>query len=100
MKKQKVGKDAAYVAENVGILLPKMESIKLNLARVQPYNNRDLDSAYRKTCLSVDEDISILRGIVQYGQAYKVKIIDDMSKRLVSYMSDLGHFQSAHSKKN
>jgi len=99
MKKRAVVRDAAYVAENVGVLLPKMESIKLNLGMVPLYSNGNLDPAYKKTFESVSEDVSILRGIVQYGSAYKVKIIDDMSRRLISYMSDLGHFQSVHSKK-
>lgn len=100
MKKGAAVKDMSYVTENVNVLLPKMESIKFNLDKVPFYNGKDLDVAYQSTCRSVEEDISILRGIVQYGQAYKVKIVDDMSKRLLSYMSELGHFQSVHSKKN
>jgi len=96
-----MGKKSEYVKEKVDFLLPKMESLKGTLDKIALYGDRALSDRYGAVCKSVNDDILILRGIDQYGLSYRTRLVDSISKSLLSYMSDLGHFEkAAYSKKN
>lgn len=99
MKKKTVAEKRAYLAENIVVVLPKMESIKSNLEKVAPYGSRELE-AYKKVCKSVDDDVLTLRGIDQYASIdFRVKALDEILGKVPSYVMELGKFQSLYSKK-